>query len=174
MYDLIVIGAGSAGLSAGIYSAKNKVKTLVLAKEFSASDAENNNGLVAYKEIKEKFEAEISKNSEFLELQLGQEVISLEKNIVSFAIEVKSGSLYYCKAVIVATGKKQSGESGTDFDLLTLKDQEGKIKTDADMKTNISGIFAAGGATASLFTDDLISAGEGAKAVISAKIFLKR
>ncbi len=173
MYDLIIIGAGPAGLSAGIYSAKNKIKTLVLAKEFSALEVKDNAGLITYKGIKEKFEAEISKNPEFLKLELGQEVVALEKNIVSFSVEVKSGTLYYCKAVIIAAGKKVSGESETDFELLTLKDQEGEIKVGTDMKTNISGIFAAGGVVSSPFTDVLISAGEGAKAAISANSFLK-
>jgi thioredoxin reductase len=32
MYDLIVIGAGSAGLPAGMYAARYKIKTLVIGE----------------------------------------------------------------------------------------------------------------------------------------------
>jgi len=33
MYDVIIIGGGAAGLTAAIYSARYKLKTLVIAKE---------------------------------------------------------------------------------------------------------------------------------------------
>ena len=33
-YDLIIIGGGPAGMTAGIYSARQKMKTLVITKEF--------------------------------------------------------------------------------------------------------------------------------------------
>lgn len=34
MFGLIVIGGGPAGITAGIYAARKKLKTLVLAKNF--------------------------------------------------------------------------------------------------------------------------------------------
>lgn len=34
MYDLIIIGGGPAGLTAGIYAQRAKLKTLLLEKEF--------------------------------------------------------------------------------------------------------------------------------------------
>ena len=33
MYDLIIIGAGPAGLSAGLYAARAKMNTLIVEKE---------------------------------------------------------------------------------------------------------------------------------------------
>lgn len=46
MYDLIIIGAGPAGMTAGLYSARREMKTLVLGKELGgqlvwASEIEN-------------------------------------------------------------------------------------------------------------------------------------
>ena len=32
MYDLIIIGAGPAGIAAGIYAARKKLKTLLIAE----------------------------------------------------------------------------------------------------------------------------------------------
>ena len=34
MYDLIIIGAGPAGMTAGIYASRQKIKTLLIAKDF--------------------------------------------------------------------------------------------------------------------------------------------
>lgn len=35
MYDVIIIGAGPAGITAGIYAARKKLKTILLSKELS-------------------------------------------------------------------------------------------------------------------------------------------
>ena len=34
MYDLIIIGGGPAGIAAGIYAARKKLKTLLITKNF--------------------------------------------------------------------------------------------------------------------------------------------
>ena len=34
MYDLVIIGGGPAGVAAGVYAARKKIKTLLIAKEF--------------------------------------------------------------------------------------------------------------------------------------------
>ncbi len=34
IYDVIIIGSGPGGLSAGIYSARSKLKTLIIEKKF--------------------------------------------------------------------------------------------------------------------------------------------
>jgi thioredoxin reductase len=34
IYDLIIVGAGPAGVSAGVYAARKKLNTLVLTKNF--------------------------------------------------------------------------------------------------------------------------------------------
>jgi len=34
LYDLIIIGGGPAGITAGIYAARKKLKTLLITKDF--------------------------------------------------------------------------------------------------------------------------------------------
>ena len=34
MYDLVIIGGGPAGVSAGVYASRKQLKTLFVAKEF--------------------------------------------------------------------------------------------------------------------------------------------
>lgn len=46
MYDLIIIGGGPAGITAGIYAARKKINTLLITKEWGgqitqASDIQN-------------------------------------------------------------------------------------------------------------------------------------
>jgi thioredoxin reductase len=175
MYDAIIIGGGPAGLVGAIYAEKNKLKTLVLSKETPAyQSAVSNSGFFGMFELSKEFESELKLNPEYLEFKNNQEAVSLEKNIVSFAVEVKSGKIYYSKTVIIASGQDQgTGLGNTAFELLTHKDTKEKIKVDEHMRTNVPGIFAAGGATTTLSGDIFLSAAEGGKAALSALKFLK-
>ena len=176
MYDVIVIGGGPAGIAGAIYSARNKLHTLLLSKEVPLfQSAVSNGGFFGMYEINQEFQTELKLNTGLLELAKNEEVVSLEKNIVSFSVEAKSGRIYYSRAVIITSGQNQdSGAGNTEFDLLTHKDINGKIKVDERMRTNITGIFAAGGVTTTLSYDIFISAAEGAKAAISAFEFFKQ
>ncbi len=172
MFDVIIIGAGPAGLAAGLYVAKNKLKTLVVTKEFLSHQPANVVNIFDVNNLQSEFQKQSKLGPESLELRSGQEIISLEKNIVSFALEAKSGQMFYAKSVIIASGVNlQSGEGNTIFDLLTLKDSEGKIKVNSEMKTNIAGIFAGGGVISSSVNNAFISAGQGARAAVSAVNF---
>lgn len=39
LYDLVIIGSGAAGLSAGIYAGRYRVRALVIGKEFGGETA---------------------------------------------------------------------------------------------------------------------------------------
>ncbi len=124
MYDVIIIGSGPAGISAGLQTAKNNLSSLIISKE----------------------PVKIEEKNVLLLKQVKAEVVSLEKNIVSFTVETKQGLLEYAKSVIIATGEDK-GDGNTGFDLITAKNSRGMIKIDCDMKTSITGIFAAGDCT---------------------------
>lgn len=113
MYDLIIIGAGPAGMTAGIYAARKNLKTLVLTREIGgqmawSSDIENYSGFefVTGHELTQKFKEHLLSIPENLELKEGVEVVNLEKNITTFVITDKQGKLYYSKTIIIATGRK--------------------------------------------------------------------
>ena len=48
IYDVIVIGGGAAGMSAGIYSGRAKMKTLVLEQGSVGGQAKTTNEIVNY------------------------------------------------------------------------------------------------------------------------------
>ncbi len=119
MYDIIIIGAGPAGLSAGIYTSRLGMKTLILEKLNPggqitlSSEIENYPGVCEVKSGLEfmacwpdqakKFGAEIkSEEVKELKTEKGEWKITTDKNT------------YEAKAVIVATGStpKKAGFEG--------------------------------------------------------------
>ena len=53
MYDLIIIGGGPAGVAAGIYAARKKLKTLLVAESFGGQSvvAAEINNFIGFKSI---------------------------------------------------------------------------------------------------------------------------
>jgi NADH-dependent peroxiredoxin subunit F len=112
MYDCIIIGAGPAGMTAAIYTARRKLNTLVLAKDLGgqmvySADVENYTGftMVTGADLALKFQEHMASLTEDLEVKLGVEVAKLDKNITSFVVEDTKGNVYYGKTVIIASGK---------------------------------------------------------------------
>lgn len=110
MYDLIIIGGGPAGLTAGIYAQRAKLKTLLLEKEFvggqiAVSDViENYPGFpsISGAGLMEKFEEHAKRFG--LEIKFAQvQTVTLEGNVK--VLNTTEGELR-AKAVIVATGAK--------------------------------------------------------------------
>ncbi len=109
IYDLIIIGGGPAGITAGIYVARKKLNTLLIAKEWGgqitkAGDIQNWPGekSISGVDLMNKM-VEHLKNFE-LEIKEGKEVIDLEKKNNNFIVR-DNDQEYETKTVIIATGK---------------------------------------------------------------------
>jgi thioredoxin reductase (NADPH) len=110
MYDLIIIGAGPAGLSASIYASRYKLNHIVVGEEtggqaVNAWSVENYPGFekIAGKELMEKFKAQAEK--------LGAEILSdsankIEKKDGGYVVHTASGKIYESASVILALGMK--------------------------------------------------------------------
>jgi alkyl hydroperoxide reductase subunit F len=167
MFDVIVIGAGPAGMAAGIYTAAQKLITLVITKNQTKPKTEDFD-IFNMDFLRQQFQKTLDTNSKYLILRTDTEIHSLEKNIVSFSTETAAGEVIYGKSVIIATGN-----SDLVFDLLTYKAASQKIKVDSRMQTNVPGVFAAGDCNDAGKKNLLVLAGEGAKAALSAGEYLK-
>lgn len=113
MYDLIIIGAGPAGMTAGVYAARKKLKTLLLTQDIGgqaawSSDVENYLGfeMISGAHLVEKFENHIEQFSDVLELRLVTKGVSeITQAKTYFSIKTADGHTQHCRAVIIAGGK---------------------------------------------------------------------
>ena len=107
-YDLIIVGAGPAGLAAGLYAGRSRLKTLVLESmmpggQAAVTDALENYpgvGLVSGPELAEKMREQMSEfGAELVTGQAG----ALEVSDDGFSV-ASGGTQYSCTALIAAMG----------------------------------------------------------------------
>jgi len=109
-YDIIIIGAGPAGLTAGIYAGRQGTKTLILDKGITGGaglgvpSMENYPGyeLIAGISLIAKIRKQTEKNCQINEME---GVESIEKVNDGFKIKTPKNS-YFGKSIIIATGTK--------------------------------------------------------------------
>lgn len=113
MYDLIIIGGASAGLSAAIYAARKKLNFVMLTEKTGGQSLltdkiENYPGFeeIAGFELVRKMETHAKKyGTKILEGE-EYEVLKIEKTDKSFRVFTKKGEKMETKSVIVASGKR--------------------------------------------------------------------
>lgn len=110
MYDLIIIGAGPAGITASVYAARKMMSFLVVTKDIGgqtvwSGDIENYTGyqFITGPELTAKFEEHMRKYN--VELKEGEEAIVLRKKNDMVEVRTDKGR-YEAKTVIVASGKR--------------------------------------------------------------------
>lgn len=113
VYDLIIIGAGPAGMTAGVYAARKKLKTLIISKDIGgqaawSSDIENYLGfsMITGPELVKKFEDHLEEFKEDVELRVSISGIKkITKKSKNFVVETGDGNKEEAKAIIIAGGK---------------------------------------------------------------------
>jgi len=112
MYDLIIIGAGPAGVSAGVYAARKRLKSLLITEEIGGQSVvsdgiENWIGTIKIpgadlaKSFKEHLDAY---KSEWLDIVLGSRVTGIRKQSDTFTVETRDGKVYTARSVLIASG----------------------------------------------------------------------
>ena len=108
-YDLIIVGAGPAGLTAAIYARRALLKVLILEKSLlggklnKTEDVDNYSGFTTIKgpELAKK----MTEHAKSYQVDWEQdEVVKLEKKEQNFIIETSEGNSFISKSVIVASG----------------------------------------------------------------------
>lgn len=121
MYDLIILGGGPAGVSAGIYAARKKINFILLTDTFGgqsvvSDDIQNWPGILHIsgwdlaKRFKEHLEAV---DADFKE---GAKVNGIKKIKGGFEVSLESGQIFQAKTVLVALGssRKKLGIPGEE------------------------------------------------------------
>jgi NADH-dependent peroxiredoxin subunit F len=110
MHDVIIVGAGPAGLSAGVYCARKMMDTLVISKDVGGQatwswEVENYLGyqLISGVELVERFRDHLENFK--VELMEGRMITSLTIAEGGFSVNTNKGEELKAQAVIVASGK---------------------------------------------------------------------
>lgn len=109
VYDLIIIGAGPAGMTAGVFAARKGLKTIILSKDIGGqanwtTDIENYMGFqeIDGQALMDRFEEQVE--GLHLEKKLA-EISSLSKEEALFKVRTPAEE-YTGKMVIISSGKK--------------------------------------------------------------------
>ncbi|TJY42734.1 FAD-binding protein [Cohnella pontilimi] len=169
MYDIAIIGAGPAGASAAIFTAKAGKKTLVLDSDQSVTRRawiENHYGApeISGPDLVETGKKQAAKHgAEFVtakatKLTAGDGLIKIETE----------GQTYEAAHVILATGMMADLAEASGIN--TKPGTEPRIKTIVDCtpegRTNIANVWAAG-TVAGVSMHTIVTAGDGAKVAIN-------
>ena len=111
MYDVIILGAGPAGISASLYTKRANLKTLILYNDKSglekASLIENYYGFKNGITGEELYNTGIEQAKNIGVEVLKEEVVKIENNIEHFNV-VTTKNEYQAKNLILATGNKKN------------------------------------------------------------------
>ncbi len=111
MYDVIILGAGPAGISASLYTRRANLKTLILYNDKSglekASLIENYYGFKNGITGEELYNTGIEQAKNIGVEVLKEEVVKIENNIEHFNV-VTTKNEYQTKNLILATGNKKN------------------------------------------------------------------
>lgn len=110
IYDLIIIGAGPAGITAGIYAGRQRIKTLLIAKSFGGQMAKKATEVCNYPgferisglELIGKFVEHLKKQSD-VEIKLAG-VLKIKKEKEYFTVLTVEKEEFKSRSVIIATG----------------------------------------------------------------------
>ena len=110
-YDVIVVGAGAAGLTAALYLARYRLNVLVIAEVIGgtmieASVIDDYPGLpeISGSDLANKFIEHVKKYKVPI---IRDYVVNVIKHGEKFMVQTRSGTEYYSKAVILAIGLKR-------------------------------------------------------------------
>lgn len=114
LYDVVIVGAGSAGFTTAIYASRDGWKTLILEKEASGGLAASTHNIENYPgfpkgvggpELLENFQKQAERFGAVLEEF--DEVKSVEKDADGiFSIQTAEGKTYRGRSVLLATGSE--------------------------------------------------------------------
>ena len=120
IYDVIIIGAGAAGLSAGIYSGRAKMNTLIIEKGSAGGQASTTQEIVNYPGFRKTTGPELMHEMHSQAEDFGVQFIKADVLDVNLDGDVKTlttdNGTYEARSIIIASGAtpRQLGFKGED------------------------------------------------------------
>ena len=113
MYELIIIGAGPAGMTAAVYAARKKINTLLITGNIGGQGlttwlVENYKGyqFIEGRELMQKFEEQVKQFPTDVEIEVGKRAERLSRIAGGFEVKTDKGETFQAKVAILATGKR--------------------------------------------------------------------
>ncbi|MFC1538866.1 NAD(P)/FAD-dependent oxidoreductase [Candidatus Latescibacterota bacterium] len=110
-FDVIIIGAGPAGITAGVYLGRKLINTLIISPDLGGqvlwtSDVENYPGynVISGWDLAEKMKAQLMNQP--VNLRIGDSVSNLELKPNGGIVRTSSGGEYTFKSLIITPGKR--------------------------------------------------------------------
>ena len=111
MYDLVIIGGGPAGVSAGVYAARKRLKTLFIAETVggqstASTEIQNWIGIpkISGPELARSLEKHLRAYAGvFVTIHLGKRVVNVKESTGGFTVATKEDT-YETKTVLIASG----------------------------------------------------------------------
>ena len=112
VFDLAIIGGGPAGVAAGVYAARKRLKTILITESFGgqSTDSMGIENWIGWKSIPgPEFGKLLEEHlrhaaGESVDIKAGEKVEKVEKSENIFKLTTSSGTSYEAKTVLVATG----------------------------------------------------------------------
>ena len=108
-YELIIIGAGPAGLTAGVYASISRMDTLLISTDIGGQAVDSTKiknymgfDFITGPELSERFQKQLL-HEHYIDHRM-EHVVSVRKLKEGFSVRTLSGRIYKSKALIVATG----------------------------------------------------------------------
>ena len=154
MYDVIIIGAGPAGLSAGLYAARGKLKVLIFEKLSEGGQLAITADIENYPGAAEGITgAELAKRIADQAVHFGAEIIKEDINSLELGGQIKKitgvNKTYEARSVIIATGGKARPIGCPGEVELTGKGVSYCATCDADFFTDME-VYVIGGGDSAL------------------------
>jgi NADH-dependent peroxiredoxin subunit F len=126
-YELIIIGGGPAGTSAGVYAARKQIKTALIAESFGGQSIESNEiqnwiGTIAISgmDLAKSFKKHVKFYAgDFVDIKEGERVSKVEHIENDGFLVTTNKDIYKTKMVLVATGssrKKLEVDGAKEFE----------------------------------------------------------
>lgn len=157
--DVAVVGGGNSGVQTANDLLKDDCKVTLISEGRLTADE----SLII--EIKKSSSLEILEGYEVLEIQ-GEDKV---EGVLLQSLDNSATKQIPCRGVFIEIGFLPNNEFCCN---LIKLNQKGEIAINPDCSTSIEGIFACGDITDAFGKRIIISSGEGAKAVLSAKKYL--
>lgn len=114
LYDLAILGGGPAGVAAGVYAARKRLKTIFITKDWNGQSTvsegiENWIGEIKIPgiELSQKLEKHLKAYAPgIIDIKEGQWVTSISKTDKTFTVTTNSGS-FEAKTVLITTGSSR-------------------------------------------------------------------